>query len=248
MTSSLEGRVALVTGAGRGIGKVIAEDLAKLGAHVICVSRSEANCSAVAKGIVDNGGKAEALAVDVSDAAAVQAACEKILAQRESVDILINNAGITRDGLLLRMSCEDWHDVVQTNLSSCFYWAKGLLRGMTSKRWGRIVNMASVVGLMGNAGQTNYAAAKAGIIGFTKALAKEVASRSITVNAVAPGFITTDMTQKLSPEIVDQMKKVIPLKRFGEPADVSAVTTFLCSPAAGYITGQVFTVDGGMVM
>jgi 3-oxoacyl-[acyl-carrier protein] reductase len=179
----------------------------------------------------------------------VTRACETILGEFKTVDILVNNAGITRDGLLLRMSEEDWQSVIQTNLSGCFFWLKGLVHPMVRQRWGRVVNISSVSGITGLPGQANYSAAKAGIIGLTKAAAKELASRSITVNAVAPGFIETDMTADLTTgDIGKEIMSRIPLKRFGRSADVANMTAYICSEEAGYITGQVFTVDGGMVM
>jgi 3-oxoacyl-[acyl-carrier protein] reductase len=243
-------RTALVTGAGRGIGKAIAESLAKQGVAVICVSKSAESCGATTAAINAAGGKAKALAVDVADSAAVTKACEQLLAEHSPIDILVNNAGITRDGLLFRMSDDDWNSVIQTNLSSCFFWTKNLARPMTRSRWGRIVNITSVSGIMGNAGQANYSAAKAGMIGLTKTLAKEFASRNITVNAVAPGFIKTDMTTEFvnNAEISSKILEAVPLKRFGEPREVAALATFLCSEEAGYITGQVFAIDGGMAM
>jgi 3-oxoacyl-[acyl-carrier protein] reductase len=243
-------RTALITGAGRGIGKAIAESLAKEGVTVICVSKSAESCGSTAAAIVAAGGKAKSLAVDVADGAAVAKACEQLLSEHPVIDILVNNAGITRDGLLFRMSDEDWNSVLQTNLSSCFYWTKHLARPMTRSRWGRIVNMSSVSGLMGNAGQANYSAAKAGIVGLTKTLAKEFASRNITVNAIAPGFVKTDMTSEFynNPEVSAKILDVVPLKRFGEPTEIAALTSFLCSEEAGYITGQVFAIDGGMAM
>lgn len=246
--SNTSPRIALVTGAGRGIGRAIAERLAMDGFHMVCVSKSPDSCGSAAEAIRESGGKAVAYPVDVADPAAVASLCETVLTEVGTVDVLINNAGITRDGLLFRMSDEDWDSVIQTNLSSCFHFCKHLARPMTRKRWGRIINMSSVIGLMGNAGQANYAAAKAGMIGLTKALAKEFAARSVTVNAVAPGFIETDMTDALNAEAKEQITKMIPLKKLGAAGDISGITSFLCSDDAAYITGQVFTVDGGMVM
>ena len=243
-------RTALVTGAGRGIGKAIAEKLARHGVTVICVSKSADSCGAVAASIVASGGKAKALAVDVADGSAVAAASEALLKEYPNIDILVNNAGITKDGLLFRMSEADWTDVLTTNLTSCFHWTKHIARPMTRARWGRIVNITSVSGIMGNAGQANYSAAKAGMIGLTKTLAREFAGRSVTVNAVAPGFIKTDMTTAFvnNPEASGKILEVVPLKRFGEAADIANMTAYLCSEEAGYITGQVFNVDGGMAM
>lgn len=240
-------RVALVTGAGRGIGKAIAERLAAHGHTVICVSKSE-TCVAVANDIIAKGQKAKAYQVDVSDAAAVAKACEQILTEFGAVEILVNNAGITRDKLVMAMSEQDWNDVLSTNLSSAFYWVKGLLRPMTKKRWGRIISISSVSGVQGNAGQANYAAAKAGLHGLTMSLARELAGRTITANAVAPGFITSDMTNELTDEIKQKVLAYIPLGRFGDPKDIAAMVDFLASEEGGYITGQVFSVDGGMAI
>lgn len=250
MSLTFTNRTALVTGAGRGIGKAIAESLAQHGVTVICVSKSADSCGATAEAIIAAGGKAKALAVDVADGAAVAKAAEELLKEFPVIDILVNNAGITRDGLLFRMSEADWNDVISTNLSSCFHWTKHLARPMTRARWGRIVNITSVSGIMGNAGQANYSAAKAGMIGLTKTLAREFAGRSVTVNAVAPGFIKTDMTTEFvnNPEVSAKILEAVPLKRFGEAADIAAATVFLCSEQAGYVTGQVFAVDGGMAM
>ena len=243
-------RTALVTGAGRGIGKAIAETLAKHGVNIICVSKSAESCGATAAAINSAGGKAKALAVDVANGAAVAKAAEDLLKEFPAIDILVNNAGITKDGLLFRMSEADWNDVIATNLTSCFHWSKLIARPMTRARWGRIVNITSVSGVIGNAGQANYAAAKAGMIGFTKTLAREFAGRNVTVNAVAPGFIKTDMTTEFvnNPEASARILEVVPLKRFGESADIANMTAYLCSEEANYITGQVFNVDGGMAM
>jgi 3-oxoacyl-[acyl-carrier protein] reductase len=247
---TFKNRTALVTGAGRGIGKAIAETLARQGVFVICVSKSAESCGAAAAAIAAAGGRAKALAVDVADGAAIAAASERLLAEFPVIDILVNNAGITRDGLLFRMSDADWNDVISTNLSSCFHWTKHLARPMTRARWGRIVNITSVSGILGNAGQANYASAKAGMIGLTKSLAREFASRSVTVNAVAPGFIKTDMTTEFvnQPAMAEKILETVPLKRFGEASDVANLCSYVCSEEAGYITGQVFTVDGGMAM
>ena len=247
---TFKNRTALVTGAGRGIGRAIAETLAAQGVTVICVSKSAESCGAAAAAIAAAGGKAKAMAVDVADGAAVAKACEALLAEFPAIDILVNNAGITRDNLLFRMSEVDWNDVLTTNLSSCFHWSKHLARPMTRARWGRIVNITSYSGVAGNAGQANYSAAKAGMIGLTKALAREFASRNITVNAVAPGFIRTDMTSGLlgDAEVSDKIIQLIPLKRVGEASDIANMSAYLCSEEAGYITGQVFSVDGGMAI
>ncbi|MDX2110786.1 MAG: 3-oxoacyl-[acyl-carrier-protein] reductase [Verrucomicrobiota bacterium] len=248
MRLTYDNRVALVTGAGRGIGKSIAATLAAEGVRVICVSKSEASCTAAAEEITKSGGQAKALAVDVANGAAVAEASKALLAEYGKIDILVNNAGITRDNLLLRMTEDAWNEVIQTNLTSCFHWCKALVHPMARNRWGRVINITSVVGLMGNAGQANYAAAKAGMIGFTKSLAREFASRTLTVNAVAPGFIQTDMTSSLTPEQTEAILKSIPLRRLGKPEEISTMVAYLASEEAAYITGQVFTVDGGMVM
>ncbi|MGV3774922.1 MAG: 3-oxoacyl-[acyl-carrier-protein] reductase [Verrucomicrobiales bacterium] len=246
--SELTNHVALVTGAGRGIGRAIALSLAAAGADVVCVSRTTENSAKVAEEVKQLGRKAWGYAVDVADGKAVTAAIERILSEAGKIDILVNNAGVTRDGLLMRMSDEDWDAVIDTNLKGAFTVTKALTRAFLKQRSGRIINIASVIGLIGNAGQANYAASKAGLIGFTKSIAREFASRGITVNAVAPGFIETDMTAVLNPELKTELLKKIPLNSFGQADDIAHAVKFLASPAARYITGQVLTVDGGMVM
>jgi 3-oxoacyl-[acyl-carrier protein] reductase len=248
MRLTFDNKVALVTGAGRGIGRTIALNLAQEGMHVICISRKIESCGSVAEEIKKSGFSAEALAVDVSNSTAVAEAGKNLLEKHGTISVLVNNAGITRDGMLLRMTDEAWDDVVRTNLYSCFYWVRAIAYSMAKARKGRIVNISSVVGLMGNAGQANYAASKAGIIGLTKSVAREFASRNVTCNAVAPGFIETDMTNALNEEQTKAIADKIPLKRLGKPEDIANMVTYLCSDQASYITGQVFTVDGGMVM
>ena len=245
---SLENQIAVVTGAGRGIGRAIALKFAGDGADVVCVSRTAKNSEKVALEIRALGRKAWAFAVDVADSAAVSAAADKILAEVGKVDILVNNAGVTRDGLLMRMSDADWDMVLDTNLKGAFLVTKAFSRAMIKARAGRIINITSVIGLIGNAGQCNYAASKAGLIGFTQSAAKELASRGITVNAIAPGFIETDMTSELKPEMREAILRQIPLGSFGSAEDIAGAALYLASPAARYVTGQVLTVDGGMVM
>ena len=246
--SQLANQVAVVTGAGRGIGRAIALKFAAEGADVVCVSRTQENSEKVANEVRALGRKAWAIAVDVSDSAAVAAAAEKILAEAGKVDILVNNAGVTKDGLLMRMSDSDWDVVLNTNLKGAFSFTKAFTRSFAKQRSGRIINISSVIGLMGNAGQANYAASKAGLIGFTKAVARELASRNVTCNAIAPGFIETDMTSVLNEEMKTNLLKQIPLNSFGKGDDIANAVLFLASPGARYITGQVLTVDGGMVM
>ena len=246
--SSLANQVAVVTGAGRGIGRAIALAFAEAGADVVCVSRTADNAEKVAAEVRALGRRAWARAVDVADAAAVNAAVDAILAEAGRVDLLVNNAGVTRDGLLMRMSDEDWDAVLNTNLKGAFHFTRALSRSLLKQRSGRIINIASVIGLIGNAGQCNYVASKAALIGFTKSAAKEMGSRGITVNAVAPGFIETDMTAGLKPELREGLLQQIPMKTFGQAVDVAQAALFLAGPAARYITGQVLTVDGGMVM
>src|ERR1051326_950854 len=246
--SQLTGQVAVVTGAGRGIGRAIALKFAAEGADVVCVSRTMENSEKVAGEIRALGGKAWAHAVDVADAAAVAATAEKILEEATRVDILVNNAGVTRDGLLMRMSEADWDTVLDTNLKGAFLFTKAFTRAFLKQRSGRIINVASVIGLVGNAGQCNYAASKAALLGFTKSVARELASRSINVNALAPGFVETDMTAALSPELKTHILSTVPMKKFGQPEDIANAALFLAGPGAQYVTGQVLTVDGGMVM
>jgi len=248
MLSSLSNQVAVVTGAGRGIGRAIALKFAQAGADVVCVSRTAENSEKVAGEVRALGRKTWAYAVDVSDAAAVAAASEKILAEAGRVDILVNNAGITRDGLFMRMSEEDWDAVLDTNLKGAFSFTKAFSRAFLKQRSGRIINITSISGLVGNPGQANYAASKAGLIGFTKSVAREMASRGITCNALAPGFIETDMTAVLSPEMRAELLKKIPLNRLGQPEDIAEAALYLAGPGARYVTGQVLTVDGGLVM
>jgi 3-oxoacyl-[acyl-carrier protein] reductase len=245
----LQGKVALVTGASRGIGRAIALELARQGAKIaVNYAGSEAKANEVVEEIKNMGGEAFAIQADVSDAQAVDRMVKTVLERFGRIDILVNNAGITRDNLLMRMKEEEWDDVININLKGVFNCTKAVTRPMMKQRYGRIVNIASIVGVMGNPGQANYVAAKAGVIGLTKTAARELASRNITVNAVAPGFITTDMTERLNEEIKTEMLKQIPLARFGEPEDVAKVVAFLASDAASYMTGQTLHVDGGMVM
>lgn len=244
-----ENQVAVVTGAGRGIGHAIAVRLASEGARVASVSRTEANAQKTADEInTTRADAAKAYAVDVADHAAVQKTGAQILEDFGRVDILVNNAGVTRDGLSMRMPVEDWDTVLNTNLKGAFNFAQALMRPMIKQRSGRIINISSVIGLIGNAGQANYAASKAGLIGLTKSLARELASRGITVNAIAPGLIETDMTGVLSEEIRQAILQKIPLAQLGQPDDIAAAVAYLASAEARYITGQVLAVDGGMVM
>ena len=244
--AELNGKVALVTGASRGIGVAIARALAEGGARVAVVSRSEERSAAVAAELPGEGHVG--LGCDVADSAAVDATVRGVESSMGSLDILVNNAGITKDNLLMRLKDEDWDDVLATNLKAAFLLTRSATRGMMKRRDGRIINITSVVGLTGNAGQANYAASKAGLIGLTKSVAKELASRNILCNAIAPGFIETDMTAELSEAVQTELKKQIALGRLGSPEDIAGVVRFLAGPAAAYITGQVLVVDGGMVI
>ena len=246
--NQLENQIAVVTGAGRGIGRAIALKFAGAGANVVCVSRTQENSEKVAAEIRALGRQAWALAVDVADGKAVKAATEKILTDCGKIDVLVNNAGVTRDGLLMRMSDEDWDAVLNTNLKGAFHLTREFFRVFAKQRAGRIINITSVIGLIGNPGQCNYAASKAGLIGFTQSVARELASRGVTVNAIAPGFIETDMTSDLNEELKANILRAIPMGKFGAADDIAEAALFLASPAARYITGQVLTVDGGMVM
>jgi 3-oxoacyl-[acyl-carrier protein] reductase len=243
----LAGRVAVVTGASRGIGRAIAARLAAQGATVVAAARGE-NAAGTVGEITAAGGKAEVAAVDVSDAAAIDALVRGALERHGRIDILVNNAGITKDQLILRMKRDDWDSVIATNLTGAFALTQAVLKPMIRQKGGRIICISSVVGQSGNAGQANYAASKAGIIGFAKAVAQEVASRNITVNVVAPGLIETDMTRAITETARDELASKIPLKRFGTPDDIAAAVCFLASDEAAYITGQVLAVNGGMYM
>jgi 3-oxoacyl-[acyl-carrier protein] reductase len=248
MQRLLDNKVAVVTGAGRGIGRAIALRLAGEGAAVAACGRTAANVEAVAAAIKQQGGKAKPYTVDVADAQQVNEACDKILVDFGRVDVLVNNAGVTHDNLLLRMNESEWDAVLDTNLKGAFHFTKVLSRPMLKQRSGRIINISSIIGLTGNAGQSNYAASKAGLIGFTKSVAREFASRGITANAVAPGFIETDMTAAIGAEAQQVLKGRIALGRLGTVEDVANAVLFLASDLASYVTGQVITVDGGLAM
>jgi len=248
MMALLEGRVSLVTGASRGIGRAIAAAFAAEGAHVVLAARDAAKLAQAVAEIQAKGGKAEALALDVSDRASVESGFAQVVAAHGRIDHLVNNAGVTRDNLLLRLKAEEWRQVLDTNLTGAFLCTQAVLKPMLKQKSGRIVTITSVVGLGGNAGQANYAASKAGVIGFTKSVAREVASRGITANAIAPGFIETDMTKAMSEKAREAVFAAIPLGRVGRPEDVAGAALFLVSDAAAYVTGQVLAVDGGFHM
>ncbi len=244
----LDQQIAVVTGAGRGLGRAIALRFAAEGADVVCLSRSAENAESAAQAVQEVGRKAWAIAADVSDSSAVNEAVKQITTDAGAVDVLVNNAGVTRDGLLMRMSESDWDQVLDTNLKGAFLLTKAFTRPMMKQRRGRIINISSVIGLIGNAGQVNYAASKAGLIGMSKSVAKELASRKINVNVIAPGFIRSDMTSELSEEQQAGILSAIPFGEMGEPEDIAEAALFLAGPGSRYITGQVLTVDGGMVM
>jgi len=245
---AIDGKIALVTGATRGIGKAIALQLASQGATVVGTATSEAGAKAITAALTAAGNTGVGMVLNVSDSDSVASTLKAIVEAYGAPTILVNNAGITRDNLLMRMKNDEWDDVVNTNMSSIFRMSKGCLRGMTKARWGRVINISSVVGSMGNMGQANYAAAKAGVEGFSRAMAREVASRNVTVNSIAPGFIATDMTDALGDEQKDTLRTQIPLQRLGTPEDIAQLVGFLASDAGAYITGETIHVNGGMYM
>lgn len=248
MKFNLNNKIAVVTGASQGIGKIIAFELAKSGAHVACISRNKKAIESIVEEITINGGKASSFPCDISDSDTLSEIITEIIKENSRIDILVNNAGITKDSLLIRMSIEQWDDVINTNLKGAFHCTKAVVRYMMKNKFGRIINITSIVGLTGNAGQANYAASKAGLIGMTKSIAKEVASRGITANCIAPGWIETSMTDKLSGEVKNQFLSHIPVGRIGSPDDIANAVIFLASDEAGYITGQTITVDGGRII
>src|SRR5215471_8871005 len=248
MTNRFEGRVALITGASRGIGEAIARRLASEGARVLAAARSAEGLARVVAAIAESGGKASALVLDLADPASIDAAVKAALAEHGQIDVLVNNAGVTEDNLILRMSREAWDRVLATNLTGTFLLTQAVVKSMVRKKYGRIVNVSSVVGLMGNAGQANYAASKAGLIGLTKSVARELASRNITCNAVAPGFIVTAMTEEMTDAAKQGLSAQIPLERLGAPEDVAAAVAYLASDEASYVTGTVVNVSGGLYM
>jgi len=248
MKFNLNNKIAIVTGASQGIGKIIAFELAKSGAYVACISRNKKAIESIVDEITINGGQASSFPCDISDSDTLSEIITEIIKENSRIDILVNNAGITKDSLLIRMSIEQWDDVINTNLKGAFHCTKAVVRYMMKNKFGRIINITSIVGLTGNAGQANYAASKAGLIGMTKSIAKEVASRGITANCIAPGWIETSMTDKLSGEVKNEFLSHIPVGRIGSPDDIANAVIFLASDEAGYITGQTITVDGGRII
>jgi len=245
---NLKNKIAIITGASRGIGKIIAELFAKSGAHVVCVARSEKAIETLSESINNSGGSASFLACDISDEKSFNSLINHTVQGYEKLDILINNAGITKDSLIMRMNSKDWDKVLDINLKGTFHGIKSAIRPMMKNKFGRIINITSIVGLTGNAGQANYAASKAGVIGLTKSVAKEIASRGITVNCIAPGWIKTDMTDELNQNIKEEFLNRIPMNRIGTPEDIAYTALFLASDEASYITGQTITVDGGRII
>ncbi|MHC2067205.1 3-oxoacyl-[acyl-carrier-protein] reductase [Bremerella sp. T1] len=242
----LTGKIAIVTGASQGIGQQIAIGLGKRGAKVACVARSADKLAETVTAIKDAGGDAEAFPCDVTSRESVEGLIDKVADEWEKIDILVNNAGVTRDNLLPRMTDEEWDTVINTNLRGMFLFSRAASKYMMRARFGRIINISSVSGIMGNPGQTNYSASKAGMIGFTRSLSRELAGRKVTINAICPGFIESDMTKALGPAVEDEVKKRIPAKRMGKPTEIADAVLFLASDNAAYVTGQVLTVDGGM--
>jgi len=245
---SIEGKIALVTGATRGIGKAIAQELGRQGVIVVGTATRDSGALAISEYLALAGIKGAGMALDVSSDESVASVVKKVNEEFGVIDIVVNNAGITKDNLMMRMKADEWDSVINTNLSSLYRVSKACIRGMSKKRWGRIISVSSVVASMGNAGQTNYAASKAGMEGFSRALASEIGSRNVTVNCVAPGFIDTDMTKDLAPEHRENLQSKIPLSRLGQPAEIASVVGFLASDAASYVTGETIQVNGGMYM
>ena len=248
MSTTQSKRVAFVTGGSRGIGEAIVQQLAADSMHVVAVARNAEKLAGLVAGLTAAGHSVEALSLDVGDGSALAAGVEQIIEKHGRLDVLVNNAGITRDGLFMRMEDKDFDEVININLRAAFVTCRAAARSMIRAKWGRIINIASVSGIIGNAGQVNYSASKAGLIGMTKSIARELAGKQVTANCVAPGFTTTDMTDVLPPQIKEKVMEMIPLRRFGSPAEVAHAVSFLAGDAAGYITGQVIAVDGGMAM
>ncbi|MBB71626.1 MAG: 3-oxoacyl-ACP reductase [Legionellales bacterium] len=245
---NLDGKVALVSGASRGIGRAIAIELGQQGATVVGTATSESGAKNIAEGLKAANVKGTGLVLNVTDRSSIDEVIKTVTSDFGNIDILVNNAAITRDNILLRMKDDEWHDIIETNLNSIFYMTKACIRGMVKARWGRIINISSVTGHMGNLGQANYAAAKAGMVGFSKCLAHEIASRNVTVNVVAPGCVETDMTKEIPEAHMDKLRSLIPMGRLAQPEEIAAAVGFLASPQASYITGETIHVNGGMYM